>query len=332
MAKSNQKNGTRTRSRPGASSPPNTLSSRLRAWRDNHSLVAGQSIQRLLATPLSSAMTILVLSIAITLPAALNIAIINIAELTGQANDSVQMSLYLQKQVSDSRGQALATDIRSWEGVASTDYISPATARKSFETMAGFEEIIASLPENPLPGVISVTLSEQLLTTNSAEALRERAVKLEQVDTAKIDLAWLQKVRAIVDFGERLAAGLTLLLSIGVVLVVGNTIKLSIDNRREEIIVTKLVGATNAFVRRPFLYMGLWFGLSGAIIAIVLLTLAKFALTNSLDALSELYGSAISLKGLGLLNSLTLVLSGAMLGWLGAWLASSQHIRALEPR
>ena len=116
------------------------------------------------------------------------------------------------------------------------------------------------------------------------------------------------------------------------VLVVGNTIKLSIDNRREEIIVTKLVGATNAFVRRPFLYMGLWFGLIGAIIALVLLTLAKFALTNSLDALSELYGSAISLKGLGLLNSLTLVLSGAMLGWLGAWLASSQHIRALEPR
>jgi cell division transport system permease protein len=274
----------------------------------------------------------LVLAIAITLPAALNIAITNVAQMTGQANDHVQMSLYLQNGISDSEGRKLATQIAGWDSVTSTRYVSPQEAKDSFKAMEGFAEIIDSLPQNPLPGVVIAIMSEQSLTLNDADNLRKRAAALQDVAIAKIDLEWLQKLHAIIGLAQQVAAVLTALLAIGVVLVVGNTIKLAIDSRREEIIVTKLIGATNAFVRRPFLYMGLWFGVGGALIALALINKCKYALTNAIDSLSLVYGGDIALAGLGFTNSITLVLMGAMLGWLGAWLAASQHIRALEPR
>ena len=331
--KTNRRIGeSRTRSGQGISPSHHTFTSRIHSWRSHHRLVAAQSIQRLIATPVSSVMTILVLAIAITLPAALNVAITNVAQLTGQASDNVQMSLYLEKATSDTSGRKLAKQMANWDGVNSASYVSPQQAKDSFRTLEGFVEIIDSLPENPLPGVIVLILSDQSLTVNQAEALRQQALALRDVASAKIDLEWLQKVHAIVGLAQQIAAVLSILLAIGVVLVVGNTIKLSIDTRREEIIVTKLVGATNAFVRRPFLYMGLWFGASGALIALILISACKYALTSAIDSLSLVYGGNIELTGLGFTNSLTLLLMGAMLGWLGAWLAASQHIRALEPR
>lgn len=331
--KTNRRIGeSRTRSGQGISASHHTFTSRIHSWRNHHRLVAAQSIQRLIATPVSSVMTILVLAIAITLPAALNVAITNVAKLTGQASDNVQMSVYLEKATSDTSGRKLAKQMANWDGVSSASYVSPQQAKDSFRTMEGFVEIIDSLPENPLPGVIVLILSDQSLNVHQAEALRQQALALRDVASAKIDLEWLQKVHAIVGLAQQIAAVLSVLLAIGVVLVVGNTIKLSIDTRREEIIVTKLVGATNAFVRRPFLYMGLWFGASGALIALILINACKYALTSAIDSLSLVYGGNIELTGLGFTNSLTLLLMGAMLGWLGAWLAASQHIRALEPR
>lgn len=322
----------RSDSGQGINTSNHSLASRIESWRSHHRLVAAQSIRRLVVTPVSSLMTILVLAIAITLPAALNIAITNVAQLTGQANDHVQMSLYLENGISDTQGRKLATTIAGWDSVTSTRYVSPQEAKDSFKNMEGFTEIIDSLPQNPLPGVVVVILSEQSLSINDAEKLREKAVARQDVSIAKIDLAWLQKLHAIIGLAQQVAAVLSVLLAIGVVLVVGNTIKLSIDSRREEIIVTKLIGATNAFVRRPFLYMGLWFGIGGALIALLLIHVCKFALTNAIESLSLVYGGDIVLAGLGFTDSITLVLMGAILGWLGAWLAASQHIRALEPR
>ena len=331
--KTNRRTGeNRSDSGQGINSSNHSVASRIQSWRSHHRLVATQSIKRLISTPISSALTMLVLAIAITLPAALNIAITNVAQLTGQANDHVQMSLYLQNGISDAQGRKLATQIAGWDSVTSTRYVSPQEAKDSFNAMEGFAEIIDSLPQNPLPGVVIVIMSEQSLTVNQAENLRKKAVALEDVATAKIDLEWLQKLHAIIGLVQQVAAVLTALLAIGVVLVVGNTIKLAIDSRREEIIVTKLIGATNAFVRRPFLYMGLWFGIGGALMALALINICKYALTSAIESLSLVYGGDIVLAGLGFTNSITLVLMGAMLGWLGAWLAASQHIRALEPR
>lgn len=330
--KVNRRTGESRSSGQGISAPHHSFASRLRSWRSHHRLVASQSIRRLIATPVSSLMTILVLAVAITLPAALNIAISNVAQLTGQANDNVQMSLYLQNDISDKKARKITADVSRWDSVSGTRYISPQEAKASFNDLEGFAGIIDSLPKNPLPGVIVLTLSEHSLSTEKAINLKEKAMAIKEVASAKIDLEWLQKIHAILGLAQQVAAVLTVLLSIGVMLVVGNTIKLSIDNRREEIIVTKLVGATNAFVRRPFLYMGLWFGISGALIALVLISLCKYALTSALESLSLAYGSEIALSGLGLSNSLVLLLLAALLGWLGAWFAANQHIRTLEPR
>ena len=321
--KANRRTGeNRSDSGQGINSSNHSVASRIQSWRSHHRLVATQSIKRLISTPISSVLTMLVLAIAIT----------NVAQLTGQANDHVQMSLYLQNGISDSEGRKLATQIAGWDSVTSTRYVSPQEAKDSFKAMEGFAEIIDSLPQNPLPGVVVAIMSEQSLTVNQAERLRKKATALEGVATAKIDLEWLQKLHAIIGLAQQVAAVLTALLAIGVVLVVGNTIKLAIDSRREEIIVTKLIGATNAFVRRPFLYMGLWFGIGGALMALTLINICKYALTSAIESLSLVYGGDIVLAGLGFTNSITLVLMGAMLGWLGAWLAASQHIRALEPR
>ena len=330
--KVNRRTGESRSSGQGISAPHHSFANRIRSWRSHHRLVASQSIRRLIATPVSSMMTILVLAVAITLPAALNIAISNVTQLTGQANDNVQMSLYLQDDISDKKARKITADISRWDSVSSTRYISPQEAKASFNDMEGFAGIIDSLPKNPLPGVIVLTLSEHSLSSEKAINLKKKAMGIKEVASAKIDLEWLQKIHAILGLAQQVAAVLTVLLSIGVMLVVGNTIKLSIDNRREEIIVTKLVGATNAFVRRPFLYMGLWFGIGGALIALALISLCKYALTSALESLSLAYGGEIALSGLGFSNSLVLLLLAALLGWLGAWLAASQHIRALEPR
>ncbi|MDG1938038.1 MAG: permease-like cell division protein FtsX [Pseudomonadales bacterium] len=330
--KVNRRTGESRSSGQGISAPHHSFANRIRSWRSHHRLVASQSIRRLIATPVSSMMTILVLAVAITLPAALNIAISNVTQLTGQANDNVQMSLYLQDDISDKKARKITADISRWDSVSSTRYISPQEAKASFNDMEGFAGIIDSLPKNPLPGVIVLTLSEHSLSTEQAISVKKKAMSIKEVASAKIDLEWLQKIHAILGLAQQVAAVLTVLLSIGVMLVVGNTIKLSIDNRREEIIVTKLVGATNAFVRRPFLYMGLWFGIGGALIALALISLCKYALTSALESLSLAYGGEIVLSGLGFTNSLVLLVLAALLGWLGAWLAASQHIRALEPR
>ena len=329
--KVNRRTGESRSSSQGISASHHSFANRIRSWRSHHRLVASQSIRRLIATPVSSMMTILVLAVAITLPAALNIAISNVAQLTGQANDNVQMSLYLQNDISDKKARKITADVSRWDSVSGTRYISPQEAKASFNDMEGFAGIIDSLPKNPLPGVIVLTLSEHSLSSEKAINLKKKAMGIKEVASAKIDLEWLQKIHAILGLAQQVAAVLTVLLSIGVMLVVGNTIKLSIDNRREEIIVTKLVGATNAFVRRPFLYMGLWFGIGGALIALALISLCKYALTSALASLSLAYGGEIALSGLGFSNSLVLLLLAALLGWLGAWLAASQHIRALEP-
>lgn len=330
--KVNRRTGESRSSSQGISASHHSFANRIRSWRSHHRLVASQSIRRLIATPVSSMMTILVLAVAITLPAALNIAISNVAQLTGQANDNVQMSLYLQNDISDKKARKITADVSRWDSVSGTRYISPQEAKASFNDMEGFAGIIDSLPKNPLPGVIVLTVSEHSLSSEKLINLKKKAMGIKEVASAKIDLEWLQKIHAILGLAQQVAAVLTILLSIGVMLVVGNTIKLSIDNRREEIIVTKLVGATNAFVRRPFLYMGLWFGIGGALIALALISLCKYALTSALESLSLAYGGEIVLSGLGFTNSLVLLVLAALLGWLGAWLAASQHIRALEPR
>ena len=242
------------------------------------------------------------------------------------------MSLYLTNNVSPVRAQTIVSQLRDWPEISQAVYISPNEAKQSFEQREGFAGLIDSLPNNPLPGLISLNISSRTLSNEDATQLKQKATLINGVDRVMMDLQWFQKISAIVSLFSQLATGLTVLLAVGVMLVIGNTIKLAIDSRREEIIVIKLIGATNAFIRRPFLYLGLWLGSGAALLAVGLSKISEYALTYAVQSVITAYGAEITLLTLGISDSLILLAVGAALGLTGAWLAADHRIRSLEPR
>ena len=301
------------------------------AWRQHHRSVAFGSLARLAKHPLSNFITMLVLAIAITLPSSLNLVVRNLSHLLGPESSTLQMSLYLSVNVSNSEAQQLVNQLQRWPEINQAFYVSPNEAKQSFEQREGFAGLIDSLPTNPLPGLIALNLKSATLSSDQADKIERKALELDGVTSVKMDLQWFQKISAIVVLLNQLATGLAILLATGVMLVVGNTIKLAIDSRREEIIVIKLIGATNAFIRRPFLYLGLWLGLGAALLAVTLSKISEHLLTYAVQSVIEAYGADVTLLTLGINDGLLLLACGASLGLAGAWLAANHHIRSLEP-
>lgn len=308
-----------------------TIKSQGSAYFQHHKLMAVDSLKRLLAAPASSLMTWLVLAIALSLPMTLYVSLENVKQLSRNWDQTSQISVYLKKGVLDRFADDMTQDIASWPEVSSAVYIAPDQALKEFSASTGLSDVIFGLGDNPLPGVISVI---PRLANQDETTLEQLQLKLEQqrhVDSVQLDLMWVKRLYQFMELGQRLVWALAALLGLAVLLIIGNTIRLSIESRRDEIRVVKLVGGTDAFVRRPFLYTGLWFGLGGGIIAWLLLSMGLFWLSGPVEQLISLYGSDFTLKGLGFVDSLLLILDGVVLGWLGAWLAVSRHLSSIEP-
>ena len=308
-----------------------TIKSQGSAYVQHHKLMAVDSLKRLLAAPASSLMTWLVLAIALSLPMTLYVSLENVKQLSRNWDQTSQISVYLKKGVLDRFADDMTQDIASWPEVSSAVYIAPDQALKEFSASTGLSDVIFGLGDNPLPGVISVI---PRLANQDETTLEQLQLKLEQqrhVDSVQLDLMWVKRLYQFMELGQRLVWALAALLGLAVLLIIGNTIRLSIESRRDEIRVVKLVGGTDAFVRRPFLYTGLWFGLGGGIIAWLLLSMGLFWLSGPVEQLISLYGSDFTLKGLGFMDSLLLILDGVVLGWLGAWLAVSRHLSSIEP-
>ncbi|WP_283788683.1 permease-like cell division protein FtsX [Bermanella sp. WJH001] len=308
-----------------------TIKSQGSAYFQHHKLMAVDSLKRLLAAPASSLMTWLVLAIALSLPMTLYVSLENVKQLSRNWDQTSQISVYLKKGVLDRFADDMTQDIASWPEVSSAVYIAPDQALKEFSASTGLSDVIFGLGDNPLPGVISVI---PRLANQDETTLEQLQLKLEQqrhVDSVQLDLLWVKRLYQFMELGQRLVWALAALLGLAVLLIIGNTIRLSIESRRDEIRVVKLVGGTDAFVRRPFLYTGLWFGLGGGIIAWLLLSMGLFWLSGPVEQLISLYGSDFTLKGLGFVDSFLLILDGVVLGWLGAWLAVSRHLSSIEP-
>lgn len=320
-----------TRSGTGAQPGKPRLGERLRAWRENHRLVAGNSFARLLEQPFANTLTIAVLAVALALPAGFYLVAQNLHQLSGKVGDSIQMNIYLQQSVSTQDVQALRSELSSWPEVASTRYISASEALTEFRASTGYSEVLDALPDNPLPDTLVVNLGDTAMAIADAEQLRARAAALDAVALAQLDIEWLQRAQSLIALVDRLTYWLGALLATGVVLVIGNTIRVAIDSRRDEIAVTRLVGGTNAFIRRPFLYMGIWFGLAGALLASILLFVGMYALTTDIKPLISMVSADFKPSGLGIADVAQLLLAGAAMGWLGALLATSQQLSALNP-
>jgi cell division transport system permease protein len=250
--------------------------------------------------------------------------------LGGSWQRAAQISLYLKLDASVSEGEALRTQIKGMPGVADAEYVSREQALDEFQQQSGLGEALRELPENPLPGVVVVTPAE--VDKPALEALRQRLAELPKVELAQLDLVWVERLAAILKLGDRFVFGLTVLLVSALLLVIGNTIRLHIENRRTEIEVIKLVGGTDAYVRRPFLYMGALYGLGAGVLSWGVLAFGLNWLDDAVVGLSGLYGSDFSLAGVPPADGLSLLLGAVLLGYIGAWIAVARHLRELAPR
>ena len=314
----------------GASLQANSLRDRWLAWRDNHRQVARDSLSRLFRKPFANGLTIGVMAIAMALPAGFALLAQNLEQLTGDVRDSVQMNVYLELDAGDSRGRAIVAELGGWAEIESVTYISRGEALQDFRRLSGYSEVLDTLSANPLPAVVVATLREERLTTEVASGLVIRAEALDKVTSAQVDMLWLQRAQALIGLVAQFSYGLGIVLGLGVLLVIGSTTRSAIEARREEIAVVRLVGATDAFIRRPFLYMGAWYGFCGALLALALLLVSKLVLTSSVGDILKLYEGQRELVGLDFLTFLLLPVAGVLLGWLGAMMASTYELLALE--
>ena len=316
----------------GASESKTGLVDRLKSWLYHHRQSARDSLGRLLRNPMSSLMTWLVIGIAMALPVGLSIALENARSVSVGWDSPAQISLFLRAEVSIDAAELLRARMVQRPDVASAQLISREQALEEFRQLSGFGDVLRNLGDNPLPNLVLVTPADSELEAERAAALQLQLQEEAGVERAVLDMEWVQRLNALVRLSQRAVAVLGLILAMGVLLVIGNTIRLAIENRREEIIVVKLVGGSDAFVRRPFLYTGFWYGLGGALLAWLVVGLALWWLRTPLSALALLYQSDFRLEGLGPGASAGLLALGAILGLLGAWLAVARHLSAIQPR
>ncbi len=300
------------------------------AWLRHHKDCALSSLSRLLHNPLSSALTWLVIAIALTLPTLFYLALSSLQQQTAQWQEGGQITLYLRESVSEEQGERLTQDLDDRPEVLRAYYISADEAWSSFRDTLTLTSRSLNLEENPLPASIVVVPTQQ--NQSQLEALQLIINGLPEVEDVQLDLAWIDRLNRFLELISSLVSGLALLLGIAVLLVVGNTIRLAIESRKEEIRIIKLLGATEAFVRRPFVYLGIWYGLFGGIAAWILVTLLAWWLHAPLSAFLKTYGLSANIAWLGGSESLVLIGSAVGVSLLGARIALWRHLRDAEPR
>lgn len=321
----------RAKSREGASQSRTRWRDQYNSWLRHHRLSAADSLRRVLEHAWSSLLTWLVIGIALALPVGLNVALDNAQLVSADWDSPAQISLFLKTDVSDQEARTLELELSASEAVSETVLVLKDAALDEFRELSGFSDVLSTLDENPLPNLIVIS-PDRDLPPEAVLALQGELLARPQVEQAVLDMEWLQRLNSVMELSRRVVLAVGCMLVLGVALILGNTIRLAIENRREEIVIVKLVGGSNAFVRRPFLYTGLWYGVGGGIIAALLVALSLWILEEPARNLAGLYESEFALRGLGVMGGLNLVVLGGFLGLFGAALAVSRHLRHIEPR
>ena len=319
-----------TAPRSGASAQQTRFSSRLRAWGRHHRAMALDSLFRLVRYPLGNLLTMLAIAIALVLPAALWLTLDSAKLLDAELDESASLTVYLDMGIDAAQAARIEEAVSADGGVAQTRMISPEQGMADFQQSLGIDDTLAGLDDNPLPA--SIVISPQDVEPAAMAELAERLEGVTGIDEVRVDLAWVERLRHLAALGRRVALALGVLFGFGVLLVVGNTIRLAVESRRREIEVVMLIGATHAFVRRPFLYSGAWYGAGGGLLALGLLALGNHWLSLPVAALAASYGASFTLPQLDVTGSTILLSCSTLLGWLGAWLAVTRHLSSIRPR
>ena len=292
---------------------------KLNAYCDLHAHALFSSLGRLVASPFTSIMTIAVLAIAISLASGFYILVENLQQLTGNLETSNRISLFLRDDVSDAHANKLAETIRQNANIQDVELITREQALTEFKTYSGFGAAINAVEKNPLPIVIQVLPKNTLEDKQGLETLLKSFQQSPEVDFAQMDLKWVERLQSIIEVARLFATLLNLMLGAAVLFVIGNTIRLELHTRRDEVVIAKLVGATNSFIQRPFLYTGFWIGFISGVSAWFIVTVMMLILRQSVEKLSGLYEGGFHLLFLSFTETLALIGISSALGVLGSW-------------
>jgi len=303
-----------------------------RAWLRRHSYSFFSSLGVLFKHRIGTLMTVLVLGIAMFLPLGLYITLTNLEGMNLRQDEWSAVTVFFKSGTTQTEVKRVADELEKRLQPEAVVIISPEEGMAEFRVASGFGESLDMLEENPLPWVMQI--SPQPGSTEQVEervgALTAFLGSVNSVEVTQFDYKWLQRLGRMMELGQAAVFVLIFLFGLAVVVVVANTIRLDVASHAEEIEILALVGAGNAFVRQPFLYTGLWYGLMGSLLAVVLLGLTMLYLGRPLGLLLETYGTVFSLRGLGGSNTLWVLLGGGFLGWLGAWISVQRYLRRLR--
>jgi cell division transport system permease protein len=308
------------------------LSDKSRAYWAHHRVSFFSSCARLLSTPVQTLMTSLVVAIALALPATLYIALNNVQELGDSWDANPKISAYLNPRAKENAIEDFIVTLKKLNEVSDVEYLSAEQALIDFQARSGFGETLTELEENPRPPTLIITPVASVSDPDTLKLLGERLLKEALIDDVSLDMEWVRRLREIMILGKKIVVALAAILGLGVLLAIGNTIRLAIENRKEEIVVTKLVGGTDGFVRRPFMYSGAWYGFFGGVLACIIVALGYLSINQSVQRLADLYQSGFQLHALGLEGNAILLASATLLGLFGSWLAVSRHLSQIQPR
>lgn len=300
----------------------------MKNWLAQHIRALIFTLSRILATPMSSALNIMVIGVAISLPAGMYVLLQNIQNLSDQIAGSPQISVFLDMGASRNDIEHIGNQLKQHETVGKVEFVPREQALEQLKQSTGLDDVIGGLANNPLPNAYIVYPKK--IDAKTLENMRDEFQKIQEVDHVQLDSAWVRKLDAWLMVGRFAALILAVLLSFALIAVTFNTIRLQILTRRDEIEVSKLIGATNTFIRRPFLYSGLLYGLLGGVSAWLIVTISLLILNSSVSELALLYASHYTLRHPTTSDSLSLLCFSACLGWLGAWLSVAQHLRQIE--
>lgn len=290
------------------------------------------ALGRLVRTPLATLLTLIVIGVALALPAGLALVVANLRTATGGLGNAVDFTVHFKLGTPIDRVQQIATSARERPGIESITVTPADKALEEFKQSSGFGDALTALEDNPLPHHIVVHPAKSASGPAEIESMRRYFAAFPEVELVQLDLDWVRRLHSLLDVLKRVLWVVMAVLGLGVLAVVGNTIRLEILNRRPEIEVTKLVGGSNAFVRRPFLYTGVFYGLGGALLAALIVFGAMVYLDQAVGELSAQYGGRFRMTGLGPDGLGILAGTGAVLGWLGALISTGRHLRRIEPR
>ena len=299
-------------------------------WLLHHLTVIQFTLQRLRTSPVSSLLNILVIGVALSLPTGGYVVLQNVQSLSDKLLGTPQITIFLNMNVTQDEISRLTKQLQELEAIATVEFVSREEALKQLQQSTGLADVTGGLAQNPLPHAFIITPKNKDIQT--LEKLRDELKTWPKFDHVQLDSAWVRKLEAMLKFARLAVLILAVLLSFALVAITFNTIRLQILTQREEIEVSKLIGASNSFIRRPFLYFGLVQGLLGGTAAWLLITISLSLLNASLTDLTQLYASNFHLQHLSIADSITLLGFSAYLGWLGALLSVSQHLWEIEPR